>query len=182
MTSSGMLGRAANLIEKIAFRVVALDLNILMVESACAGAGCELVLRLCFRRNPWLIGLVINGISYSPGMPARPSSDGLGFFFDMPAQKRVWEGTQRDATCANACGLNAVRSNRSPIVSVTQVRVVLQYTEAKRARFPRPSLPRLDRASDCAHRAARPSSPPRTPRSAPLWRPQAGSSGRGPSA
>jgi len=54
-----------------------------------------------FRRNPWLIGLVINGISYSPGMPARPSSDGLGFFFDMPAQKRVWEGTQRDATCAN---------------------------------------------------------------------------------
>jgi len=28
-----------------------------------------------FRRNPWLIGLVIKGISYSPGMPAQPSSD-----------------------------------------------------------------------------------------------------------
>jgi hypothetical protein len=53
-----------------------------MAESACAGAGCELVLRACSGRNPWLIGPVINGISYSPGMPAQPSLDGLGFFFD----------------------------------------------------------------------------------------------------
>jgi hypothetical protein len=60
-----------------------------MAESACAGAGCELVLRACSGRNPWLIGPVINGISYSPGMPAQPSSDGLGFFFDMPAQNGV---------------------------------------------------------------------------------------------
>jgi hypothetical protein len=42
-----------------------------------------------FRHNPWLIGPVINGISYSPGMPAQSSSDGLGFFFDMPAQNGV---------------------------------------------------------------------------------------------
>jgi hypothetical protein len=60
-----------------------------MAELACAGAGCETRAPSLFRHNPWLIGPVINGISYSPGMPAQPSSDGLGFFFDMPAQNGV---------------------------------------------------------------------------------------------
>jgi len=30
-----------------------------------------------------------NRPGYSPGMPAQPSSDVLGFFFDMPAQDGV---------------------------------------------------------------------------------------------
>jgi hypothetical protein len=42
-----------------------------------------------FRRNPWLIGPGHQRYQLFAAMPAQPSSDGLGFFFDMPAQNGV---------------------------------------------------------------------------------------------
>jgi len=70
-----------------------------------------------FRRNPWLIGPVINGISYSPGMSAQPSSDGLGFFFDMPERRAL-----RSFGARPAVGQTHMMGSLLPLAPVTFLR------------------------------------------------------------